>query len=435
MPKLFRNKAKIFINCLVFAEALLIIFAYKGSLSFAETVDNLKDQKSVVQNKIQEINKQIQNFQSQIRVTQTQQASLKNEIFIYDTQLKTTELQIQVKQTEITDTNLQISELEKQIERRKLEINDNKKILNELLIQLHEMDSNTFLHISLGNSKFSDFLDQVQYTQNVQDRVYQIVQNIKTIKAKLEAQEQDLTIELKKLEELKSQLEITQSTLETTRQQKQGLLDKTRGLERNYKVLLASSQKEEADLQKESEDLDEEIRRRLGNRTITVTQGALARPMAGVITQGYGNTGFRALGYSFHNGIDIAAPAGEPIYVAAGGEVVDTDMSNASYGNWVAIRHNLETKDGIRKIITLYGHMRSFIVKPGQQVSQGDLIGYEGNTGNTTRLLYGPERGYHLHFTVFDAEGFRVTSGKYSKIYGSYSVPSGYTYSPYNFLK
>ncbi len=74
--------------------------------------------------------------------------------------------------------------------------------------------------------------------------------------------------------------------------------------------------------------------------------------------------------------------------------------------------------------------MRSYNVAAGSAVKMGDLIGYEGNTGNTTRLLYGPHRGYHLHFTVFDRKGYTVTKGSY----GNYYVPSGATYNPLNFL-
>ena len=109
-------------------------------------------------------------------------------------------------------------------------------------------------------------------------------------------------------------------------------------------------------------------------------------------------------------------------------------MSDASYGNWVALKHNLSTNGSKAGVITLYAHMRSFKVKPGQKLSQGDLIGYEGNTGNTTKKLYGPERGYHIHFGVYDAEGFGVSEGKYENIYGPYKVPFGYTYNPLDFL-
>src|SRR6185369_6976107 len=99
-----------------------------------------------------------------------------------------------------------------------------------------------------------------------------------------------------------------------------------------------------------------------------------------------------------------------------------------------ALKSTITTSKGSVQIITLYGHMRSFKVGVGDQLSQGDLIGYEGNTGNTTAKLYGPERGYHLHFGVYDAEGFGVNDGAYPKIYGPYKVPYGYTYNPLDFL-
>ncbi len=205
-------------------------------------------------------------------------------------------------------------------------------------------------------------------------------------------------------------------------------------MESNYQRLLAGSKNEEANLQKEVADLDAQIRAKLGNKRIPAAKGVLAWPIDGILTQGYGNTGFTALGYNFHNGIDIAAPAGAPVYAAADGVVINTDMSDASYGNWVAIKHNISTKSGSSQIITLYCHMRSFKAVPGQQIKAGDLIGYEGNTGNTTKKLYGPERGYHVHFGVYDAEGFGVSDGKYSNIYGPYKVPYGYTYNPLDFL-
>jgi len=172
----------------------------------------------------------------------------------------------------------------------------------------------------------------------------------------------------------------------------------------------------------------------LGNKSIPASKGVLQWPVDGILTQGYGNTGFTALGYNFHNGVDIAGPAGTAVYAAADGTVVDTDQSDVSYGNWVAIKHNISTSSGSDQIVTLYGHLRTIKVTPGQTVKQGDVIGYEGNTGNTTKKLYGPERGYHVHFGVYDADGFSISPGAYTKIYGPYKIPYGYTYNPLDFL-
>lgn len=432
MFKTTKTKTKIcYLLVVVFAFSLMNFLPAQSE----DGVDQLNAQKNERQKKLEELNRQIKQYQQQIAEARNTSNTLKSEIFIFDKQIASTELAIQARQTQIEDTNLQINELEKLIQKKIRDIEQNKQILAQLIVQLNEYDSSYLLRTTLSADNLSDFLDQIQYTQNFQDKIYQLLQKIKDLKAKLEADQRELKVQLENLEELKKQLEIVEEDLKTQREQKQALLNQTRGLERNYQKLLATSKQEEEDLQKEIADLDAQIRAKLGQKTIPAAKGVLAWPMDGILTQGYGNTGFRALGYSFHNGIDIAAPAGQPIYAAADGEVIYTDSSDTSYGNWVAIKHNISTKQGSSQIITLYAHMRSYRVKAGQKVRQGDILGYEGNTGNTTKKLYGPERGYHVHFTVYDAEDFGINDGKYSYIYGPYKVPYGYTYNPMDFLK
>ncbi len=94
-----------------------------------------------------------------------------------------------------------------------------------------------------------------------------------------------------------------------------------------------------------------------------------------------------------HNAIDFAAPIGTPIYASAAGTVIISRINgawNGGYGNFVVISHNNNTQ-------TLYAHMISrVVVIPGQQVSQGEVIGYIGMTGLTT--------GPHVHFEVRGAK-------------------------------
>jgi murein DD-endopeptidase MepM/ murein hydrolase activator NlpD len=426
MHRLKETKTKIKLAGII---GLVVILSAGGI--YRVSAQNERDRKA---QELQQVRSKINDLNKQLAGNRQQQSSLNNEIKTFDTQIQILELQIQANTTESEDTKLQINELQDQINRRQAEINQNKTILSELIVQLHQLDNNSILYMSLGNDNFSAFLDQVQYTESVQGKVFQILQNIKTIKQKLEAQQTDLKAKLAKLEELREQLDITQNELGIQKEQKASLLSQTKNVERNYQRLLTQSQAEEDRLEKEIQDLDNAVRNRLGKRTLKAS-GVLAYPMDGALTQGYGNTGFRALGYNFHNGIDLAAPAGKPIYAAAAGTVNACDTGEAAYGNWCTVKHSISTKQGERCIVTLYAHMRSFKVRTGQRVAQGDLIGYEGNSGNTTRLLYGAHRGYHLHFTVFDCEGFGISRGQHSATYGSYSVPYGYTYNPMDFLR
>lgn len=412
-----------------------IVIALFLSLNFNFTsADATSDQLAASQAKLLQINQQIKSYQQQVAATQNKADSLKNQISIYNNQIASTELQIEANQTQIDDANLQIKQLQLLIDQKTQEIEANKNVLAQLIVELNQYDDQYALKTTIGSDNLADFLDQVQYTQNLDGKIYQLTQKIKALKTQLEAQRHDLQIKLARLQQLKTQLQVTQDSLTTVKNQKQLLLTQTQGLEKNYQKLLASSKQSAADLEKEIENLDAQVRTKLGKKTIAASKGILAWPIDGILTQGYGNTGFTSLGYNFHNGIDIAGPPGQPIYAAADGNVLYTDHSNATFGNWVALKSVIVTPRGSSEIVTLYGHMRTFNVSVGQHLSQGDLIGYEGNTGNTTAKLYGPERGYHLHFGVYDADGFGVNPGAYTNIYGPYKVPYGYTYNPLDFL-
>jgi len=85
-----------------------------------------------------------------------------------------------------------------------------------------------------------------------------------------------------------------------------------------------------------------------------------------------------------HSGIDIAGSAGSEVLAADSGTVAVATYSS-SYGNYVTIYHS-------NGDYTLYAHMSSLAVSAGQSVTQGDVIGYVGSTGNST--------GNHCHFEM-----------------------------------
>ncbi len=87
-----------------------------------------------------------------------------------------------------------------------------------------------------------------------------------------------------------------------------------------------------------------------------------------------------------HEGIDLVAPAGTPVYAAADGVVVGA-APNGRYGNWIRIDHT-------GRLATVYGHLKAFApgIGPGEAVVRGELIGFVGSTGRST--------GAHLHFEL-----------------------------------
>ena len=101
--------------------------------------------------------------------------------------------------------------------------------------------------------------------------------------------------------------------------------------------------------------------------------------------------GYRTLSGTkeFHYGIDLAQTGNVPILAAADGTVTNIWGEKAStYGNVIFLDHVIDGK----RMDTVYAHLKSFAVKKGDKVKQGQIIGYMGNTGRST--------GQHLHFEV-----------------------------------
>ncbi|AUZ35255.1 peptidase M23 [Arthrobacter sp. PGP41] len=104
-----------------------------------------------------------------------------------------------------------------------------------------------------------------------------------------------------------------------------------------------------------------------------------------------GTIDFYGQGGYLHTGIDFGAACGTPVYAAAAGEVFSSGWSSADGGGWrVKISHGLVEGNTLN---TIYYHNASIVVSNGQRVSQGQLIAYSGNTGNST--------GCHAHFETW----------------------------------
>ena len=86
-----------------------------------------------------------------------------------------------------------------------------------------------------------------------------------------------------------------------------------------------------------------------------------------------------------HTGMDFTAPKGTEIYATGNGVVSAADNSKRGYGHHVVIDHGFGYQ-------TLYAHMKNLIVREGQKVKRGEVIGYVGNTGASV--------GPHLHYEV-----------------------------------
>ncbi|HYV95248.1 MAG TPA: peptidoglycan DD-metalloendopeptidase family protein [Chitinophagales bacterium] len=87
-----------------------------------------------------------------------------------------------------------------------------------------------------------------------------------------------------------------------------------------------------------------------------------------------------------HEGLDFTANVGTPVYATGNAIVADVEYSSTGYGNHILLKHMVGYQ-------TMYGHLSRIVVKQGQKVNRGDLIGYVGSTGKSTAP--------HLHYEVW----------------------------------
>lgn len=126
-------------------------------------------------------------------------------------------------------------------------------------------------------------------------------------------------------------------------------------------------------------------------------------PTVGLVTQG-AHYSYTSSGKAYYTAIDISNAIGTPVVAAAGGQV-QIAKNRWPYGNYITIIHP-------NGVVTLYAHLSFFArgIEAGTTVSQGQIIGYMGNTGNVVRGVGGT--GSHLHFET------RGSSNPISAIYG-----------------
>lgn len=125
--------------------------------------------------------------------------------------------------------------------------------------------------------------------------------------------------------------------------------------------------------------------------SLTTEAGPLATNSAGAIIPGIGfwwPTQGPIFTYfsGYHPGIDISPAAGTPLYATQGGRVVNTIQSPYGYGWYIDIDHG-------NGYMSRYAHVSGFAVGVGSVVGQGSLIGWVGNTGNSS--------GPHVHFEIY----------------------------------
>ncbi|HEB01554.1 MAG TPA: hypothetical protein ENI16_00980, partial [Candidatus Portnoybacteria bacterium] len=153
-------------------------------------------------------------------------------------QIEKIEVEIRLIEQKIEQLLLQIQDLELKIGQKEKEIAHQKEILSELIRTIDRYDQESLIEIILKNDNFSEFLNQVEYTEILQGQVREALTTVKDLKTKLEKEQDELEIKKNASEDYKSQLGAQQQTLTASQVSRGVLLNRTRGQESAYQRML-----------------------------------------------------------------------------------------------------------------------------------------------------------------------------------------------------
>ena len=262
-------------------------------------------------------------------------------------------------------------------------------VLNKRLVDIYESDDPTTLDILFGSHSIQDAIDRVQALSeiNAQDRA---------VSAAVARAKRQVTAARKKTKRLRGTVNAETAVIRARTDQTRAVRDELVGARNDLSSTkqqklqdlstLTEAERQEAGeidaLQAASARIAAQIRAAQAQNTgptQTPSNAGLIWPVQGPVTSPFGWRWGR-----MHEGIDIGVGYGTPIHAAAGGTVIYCGWEEG-YGNFVVIDHG-------GNLATAYGHQSSIAVTCGQQVNQGQVIGYVGCTGH----CFGP----HLHFEV-----------------------------------
>lgn len=332
--------------------------------------------------------------------------------------------QIEDKQAEIDATNIEI-------ENEQAEVDSQYDAMKIRIKFMYENGNSQMLDMFFGTDSIGEFLKKAEYItelttydRQMLDKLKEAVDLLEQSKAKLEQEEAELETLKGDAEAEQAEVEVLLAAKEeelantnaqideankdisakqTELQEQQNLIAQMEAIEERKRVeeeaaRQAAEALAAAEASKQAEDTTNSTNTSNGSSTNsgsssgssyipTYDGGIFAWPLRGytTISSDYSSRISPISGQQEnHNGIDIPAPIGTPIYAVYDG-TVEWAWLSSSAGNWMGIYHG-------NGIYSVYMHMSAFAVSSGTYVHKGDLIGYVGSTGWST--------GPHLHLSI-----------------------------------
>lgn len=363
--------------------------------TYADTKQQeLESQKQAAQQQLEDAKSELSTIQSEKTDAEAEKSNLQNQSNLIAQQVNLLVQQIEDTQTSIDAKQADIDAKQADIDAKQADIDTRWSDFKSRMSAMQELHDGGAIAMLTSATNLYELLTFSETLSEITGKDTEVLQTMENDEAELQQQKQDL-------ENAKSELEANQASL----QDQQGQLDAKQGeLSASIQAKDASITQSEADAEAQqavvaakqaelddaTEELDSYLRsliqqaqQNYANAPISCSLNFICPlPSYKYISCAYGQNG--------HKGVDFAAPASTEIRAIAAG-VVTVSAVHSSYGNYCMIYHGVD--DSGNTYASLYAHMISFpSVSVGESVTQGQVIGYVGSTGNST--------GNHLHLEL-----------------------------------
>ncbi len=371
-----------------------------SSSEIRKQLNKLKEDKKEIAAQIKEVKGLYNANENEIEDLVSQKNAIDQEITLLHQQVDNINQQIAAYSILIADKQDELDEAEDRLEA----LNEKSK---ERIRAMEEEGKLSYWSIIFKANDFADLLDRLDMIQEINAADQRRLKEIAQAARQVESAKTELASEKDELEVARTELDDAQLVLEEKRAEADEILTELIAKGEEYEVMLDESEALQSELMKEIAQAEKDLKAAeykewlatyvppttlpSGTDTTPSSQAPSSsgwiKPLKSyTITSPFGMRVHPVLGYErMHEGVDMAAPKGTPIYAAKSGKVTVASYQKGGAGYYVNINHG----DGFSSI---YMHMTHFIVSKGQYVKTGQVIGYVGSTGIST--------GNHLHFGI-----------------------------------
>ncbi len=350
------------------------------------------DNKVSIQNELQKNNKIIYQKKKQEKSLLKELGHLRKNIYL-------TQKKLNRAYRKYNSYHQQIKDTENKLKQEKIVLKQTKAYLNQKIISLHKEQNRPVIQLIFNSSSFSNLLNNMYlYEKVIESDFYEM----EAAKQKIDAfrtNKKKLEFSKYKASSLKKSILKQRYALKHTKNRYQKNLTSLR-------TELKQFEERNRVLREESEQLGLYIKNKssINNLKQYYGSGKYLRPVGGYISSRFGlrrHPIFKRR--RMHTGMDFAAPRGYRIKATDSGQVLFSGFKKG-YGNVTIINHGWQKN---KRISSLYAHQWKILVRKGQFVKKGQLIGYVGSTGYST--------GPHLHFEIRE-NGNPVNPSRYLRL-------------------